>query len=84
VPIWAVVRSIQSRRAPNWTFRQEKCDSPQTGLIVNRDSADFASIGMTITGMPELPAIGPVGAAPAGMLTDAGLPLQASVGRFGP
>lgn len=48
-----------------------------------RDATDFASIGMAITGMPALHAVGPACAAPAGMLTSADLPLRAFAGRFG-
>ena len=55
---------------------------PAPGASI-RDAADFASIGMTITGMPALNAIGAVCAAPAGMLTSADLPLRALSGRFG-
>ena len=48
-----------------------------------RDPGTFASIGMTITGMPALNAIASVCAAPPGMITSADLPLRAFAGRFG-
>jgi 4-hydroxy-tetrahydrodipicolinate reductase len=48
-----------------------------------RDAVDFASIGMTIVGMPAPHANGPVCAAPPGVITSADLPLRAFAGRFG-
>lgn len=46
-------------------------------------SADaFASIGMTVTGLPALNAIRAVVAAPPGILTSADLPLRGFAGRF--
>src|SRR5882757_4247136 len=42
----------------------------------------FASLGMTVTGMPALNAIRSVVAAPPGLLTSADLPLRAFAGRF--
>jgi 4-hydroxy-tetrahydrodipicolinate reductase len=47
------------------------------------DARTFASIGMTITGMPALNAIDAVCDAPPGLLTSADLPLRAFAGRFG-
>jgi 4-hydroxy-tetrahydrodipicolinate reductase len=47
------------------------------------DARTFASIGMTITGMPALNAIGAVCDAPPGMVTSADLPLRAFAGRLG-
>ena len=46
------------------------------------DPAAFASVGMTITGMPALNAIPAVVAAPPGCITSADLPLRAFAGRF--
>lgn len=47
------------------------------------DDADyFASIGMTITGLPGLNATRFVCEAPAGLLTSADLPLRAFAGRL--
>lgn len=43
---------------------------------------NFASIGMTVTGMPALNAIPAVVAAPPGIVTSADLPLRAFAGRF--
>jgi 4-hydroxy-tetrahydrodipicolinate reductase len=43
---------------------------------------NFASIGMTVTGMPALNAIESVVAAPPGLLTSADLPLRGFAGRF--
>jgi 4-hydroxy-tetrahydrodipicolinate reductase len=48
------------------------------------DPAQFASIGMTVTGMPALHAIRSVVAAPPGLVTSADLPLRAFAGRFRP
>jgi 4-hydroxy-tetrahydrodipicolinate reductase len=42
----------------------------------------FASVGMTITGMPALHAIRSVCAAKPGLMTSADLPLRAFAGRF--
>jgi len=47
------------------------------------DAEYFASLGMTITGLPALNAMRAVCAAPPGMLTSADLPLRAFAGRFG-
>ena len=46
------------------------------------DPAAFASVGMTITGMPALNAIPAVVAAEPGCVTSADLPLRAFAGRF--
>lgn len=46
------------------------------------DPASFASIGMTVTGLPALNAIRSVVAAPPGLLTSADLPLRGFAGRF--
>ena len=46
------------------------------------DAAYFASLGMTITGMPGLNAMRSVCDAPPGLLTSADLPLRAFAGRF--
>lgn len=43
---------------------------------------DFASIGMTVTGMPALNSIKAVVAAPPGIITSADLPLRGFAGRF--
>jgi 4-hydroxy-tetrahydrodipicolinate reductase len=43
---------------------------------------EFASIGMTVTGMPALNAIASVVAARPGIITSADLPLRAFAGRF--
>ena len=47
------------------------------------NAAYFASLGMTITGMPALNAIGAVCDAAPGMITSADLPLRAFAGRMG-
>ncbi len=54
---------------------------PAPGVDLS-DPAEFASIGMTVTGMPALHAIRSVVAAPAGLMTSADLPLRAFAGRF--
>jgi 4-hydroxy-tetrahydrodipicolinate reductase len=41
----------------------------------------FASLGMTVTGMPALNAIRSVVAAPPGLMASADLPLRAFAGR---
>jgi 4-hydroxy-tetrahydrodipicolinate reductase len=54
---------------------------PKPGVdLSNPDS--FASIGMTVTGMPALNAIASVVAARPGLLTSADLPLRGFAGRF--
>ncbi|MFD3743361.1 dihydrodipicolinate reductase [Nocardia sp. NPDC058633] len=54
---------------------------PRTGFDLS-DPSNFASIGMTVTGLPALNAITSVVAAPAGIITSADLPLRAFAGRF--
>lgn len=46
------------------------------------DPAAFASVGMTVTGLPALNAIRSVIDAPPGILTSADLPLRGFAGRF--
>ena len=55
---------------------------PEAGSKI-LDARYFASLGMTITGMPALNAIDSVCDAPPGMITSADLPLRAFAGRFG-
>jgi 4-hydroxy-tetrahydrodipicolinate reductase len=47
-----------------------------------RNAEDFASIGMTVTGMPALHSILAVVDAAPGIITSADLPLRAFAGRF--
>ena len=54
---------------------------PKPGVDLS-DPDSFASIGMTVTGMPALHAIGAVVAAPPGLLTSADVPLRGFAGRF--
>lgn len=54
---------------------------PAPGVDLS-DPSEFASIGMTVTGMPALHAIRSVVAAPPGIVTSADLPLRAFAGRF--
>lgn len=54
---------------------------PKPGMRLD-DASDFASIGMTVTGLPALNAIRSVVAAPPGIVTSADLPLRAFGGRF--
>ncbi len=54
---------------------------PKPGVDLS-DVASFASIGMTVTGMPALNAIASVVAARPGLLTSADLPLRGFAGRF--
>ena len=54
---------------------------PAPGVDLS-DPPSFASIGMTVTGMPALHAIRSVVAAPPGIVTSADLPLRAFAGRF--
>jgi 4-hydroxy-tetrahydrodipicolinate reductase len=53
---------------------------PKPGVDLS-DPANFASIGMTVTGMP---AIAGVVAATPGLMTSADLPLRGFAGRFKP
>jgi len=55
---------------------------PKPGTDFSTPEA-FASVGMTITGMPALNAIRAVVDAPPGIVTSADLPLRAFAGRFG-
>ncbi|GAC70881.1 NAD(P)H-dependent amine dehydrogenase family protein [Gordonia soli] len=54
---------------------------PRKGFDLS-DPANFASIGMTVTGLPALNAIRSVVDAPPGIITSADLPLRAFAGRF--
>jgi 4-hydroxy-tetrahydrodipicolinate reductase len=54
---------------------------PKSGTDFSSVEA-FASIGMTVTGLPALNAIRSVVAAPPGLLTSADLPLRGFAGRF--
>jgi len=56
---------------------------PAVGATIFDDEY-FASLGMTLTGMPALHAIGAVCDARPGIITSADLPLRAFAGRFGP
>jgi len=54
---------------------------PRRGTDLS-DPASFASLGMTVTGLPALNAIASVVAAPPGIVTSADLPLRAFASRF--
>jgi 4-hydroxy-tetrahydrodipicolinate reductase len=54
---------------------------PKPGVDLSNPEA-FASIGMTMTGMPAINSIKAVVAAPPGVITSADLPLRAFAGRF--
>ena len=54
---------------------------PKAGVDLS-DPSSFASIGMTVTGMPALNAISSVVAARPGILTSADMPLRGFAGRF--
>ncbi|WP_067864274.1 NAD(P)H-dependent amine dehydrogenase family protein [Nocardia shimofusensis] len=54
---------------------------PRKGVDLS-DPASFASIGMTVTGLPALNSIRSVVAAPPGIVTSNDLPLRAFAGRF--
>lgn len=54
---------------------------PKPGVDLS-DPTSFASIGMTVTGLPALNAIKAVVAARPGLLTSADLPLRGFAGRF--
>ncbi|MFE3543819.1 dihydrodipicolinate reductase [Nocardia sp. NPDC059177] len=54
---------------------------PRKGFDMSKPE-NFASIGMTVTGLPALNAIKSVVAAPPGIITSADLPLRAFAGRF--
>jgi 4-hydroxy-tetrahydrodipicolinate reductase len=54
---------------------------PKPGVDLS-NSDNFASIGMTVTGLPALNAIKSVVAAPPGLITSADLPLRGFAGRF--
>ncbi|GAB2443310.1 hypothetical protein GCM10027262_60930 [Nocardia tengchongensis] len=54
---------------------------PPKGFDMSRPE-NFASIGMTVTGLPVLNALRSVVAARPGIITSADLPLRSFAGRF--
>jgi 4-hydroxy-tetrahydrodipicolinate reductase len=54
---------------------------PKPGVDLSNPD-NFASIGMTVTGLPALNSIAAVVAAPPGLLTSSDLPLRGFAGRF--
>jgi 4-hydroxy-tetrahydrodipicolinate reductase len=62
---------------------QQARDFPKPRVDLS-DSANFASIGMTVTGVPALAAIAGVVAASPGLMTGTDLPLRGFAGRFKP
>ena len=54
---------------------------PKPGTDFSSTEA-FASVGMTVTGMPALNAVRAVVEAPPGCITSADLPLRSFAGRF--
>ena len=56
---------------------------PKPGVDLSNPD-NFASIGMTVTGMPALNVITSVVAAKPGLLTSADVPLRGFAGRFTP
>ncbi|NED62777.1 dihydrodipicolinate reductase, partial [Streptomyces sp. SID10244] len=54
---------------------------PKAGVDLS-DPSSFASIGMTVTGLPALNSIRSVVAARPGIITSADMPLRAFAGRF--
>lgn len=54
---------------------------PKAGVDLSNPD-NFASIGMTVTGMPALNSIKSVVAARPGLITSAELPLRGFAGRF--
>jgi len=54
---------------------------PKKGFDLSNPE-NFASIGMTVTGLPALNSLRAIVAAPAGIITSADLPLRAFAGRF--
>jgi 4-hydroxy-tetrahydrodipicolinate reductase len=54
---------------------------PKPGVDLSNPE-NFASIGMTVTGMPALSAIASVVSARPGLITSADLPLRGFAGRF--
>ncbi len=54
---------------------------PKPGVDLSNPD-NFASIGMTVTGMPALASIKSVMVARPGLITSAGVPLRGLAGRF--
>ena len=65
---------VQSAKAAHMIF-------PKPGVDLSNPDT-FASIGMTVTGLPALNVITSVVAAPPGLLTSADVPLRGFAGRF--
>jgi 4-hydroxy-tetrahydrodipicolinate reductase len=83
-PKWSVQNCyvMTIRGNPQIMNRHMILPAMESGQMDWSDPAYMASIGMTITGMPALNAIGPVCDAKPGLITSADLPLRAFAGRF--
>lgn len=80
-PKWDVKGCYITRITGDPSIYSKHMIFPKPGVDLS-DPAAFASIGMTVTGLPALNAISSVVAAPPGILTSADLPLRGFAGRF--
>ncbi len=80
-PHWDIKGCYITRIAGDPCVYNKHMIIPRPGIDL-ADPAAFASIGMTVTGLPALNAIASVVAAPPGLLTSADLPLRGFAGRF--
>lgn len=80
-PNWPIQGCYITRIDGDPCIRSKHQILPKPGTDFSNPEA-FASVGMTVTGMPALNAIKSVVAAPPGIVTSADLPLRAFGGRF--
>jgi 4-hydroxy-tetrahydrodipicolinate reductase len=82
-PHWDVKGSYLTKITGDPCVYSKHMIIPKRGVDLSNPE-NFASIGMTVTGLPALNAIKSVVAAPPGLLTSADLPLRGFAGRFVP
>ncbi|MEC3917255.1 NAD(P)H-dependent amine dehydrogenase family protein [Nocardia sp. CDC160] len=80
-PSWNIKGCYITRITGDPTIYSKHMILPPKGFDMT-DPENFASLGMTVTGLPALNAIKSVVAARPGIITSADLPLRAFAGRF--
>lgn len=80
-PAWDIEGCYITRITGDPNIYSKHMIFPRKGVDLS-DPANFASIGMTVTGLPALNSLGSVVAARPGIITSADLPLRGFAGRF--